>query len=95
VVIEIGEQEVCTIETLDRIIARLRTVSFLDKILPRDHNDLVDAIKCIRDILVAIRIHVRVAKSLTVNVRYSTATYVHPAQSLTVNIPYTYSVSVS
>jgi len=46
-----GEQEICTIERLDEIIARLRTVAFLEKILPSDHNDLVDAVKCIRDLV--------------------------------------------
>jgi len=50
-VIQIGGQEVCTIEKLDEIIGRLRIVTFLEKILPSDHNDLVEAVKCIRDLL--------------------------------------------
>jgi len=56
VVIEIGGQQVCTIETLDEIIARLRTVAFLEKIMPSDHNDLVDAVKCIRDMIAVITV---------------------------------------
>jgi len=55
-VIEIGGQEVCTIEKLDEIIARLRMVAFLEKILPSDHNDLVDAVKCIRDLIAVITV---------------------------------------
>jgi len=50
-VIEIA---VCTIERLDEIIAKLRTVAFLEKILPSDHNDLVEAVKCIRDIIAVV-----------------------------------------
>jgi len=49
-------QEVCTIEELDKIIAGLRTVAFLDKILPSDHNDLVTAVKCIRDLVTVITV---------------------------------------
>jgi len=56
VVIEIGGQQVCTIEKLDAIIARLRTVAFLEKILPSDHNDLVDAVKCIRDLVAVVAV---------------------------------------
>jgi len=53
VVIEMGEeQEVCTIEMLDEIIARFRVVKLLDKIMPSDYNDLVEAIKCLRDLVV-------------------------------------------
>jgi len=52
VVIEMGEeQEVCTIERLDEIIARFRVVKLLDKIMPSDYNDLVEAVKCIRDLI--------------------------------------------
>jgi len=49
----VGEQ-VCTIEELDEIIARFRVVKLYDKILPSDYNDLVDAVKCIRDIIAVI-----------------------------------------
>jgi len=53
-VIEVGGQEVCTIEELDKIIARFRVVKFMDKILPSDYNDLVEAVKCIRDLIAVI-----------------------------------------
>jgi len=56
VVIEIGGQEVCTIEELDAIIARLRIVKFLEKIMPSDHNDLVQAVKCLRNIVAVITV---------------------------------------
>jgi len=49
-------QEVCTIEELDEIIARFRVVKLYDKILPSDYNDLVDAVKCIRDIIAVIAV---------------------------------------
>jgi len=55
-VIELSGQQVCTIEELDEIIARLRTVAFLEKILPSDHNDLVEAVKCIRDLVAVITV---------------------------------------
>jgi len=47
---------VCTIEELDAIIARLRKVAFLEKILPSDHNDLVDAVKCIRNLIAVVAV---------------------------------------
>jgi len=51
-----GGQEVCTIEQLDEIIARFRVVKFLDKIMPSDYNDLVNAVKCIRDLIAVIAV---------------------------------------
>jgi len=41
----------CTIKKLDEIVARLRKVTLYDKLLPEDHNDLVEAVKCVRDLL--------------------------------------------
>lgn len=40
-----------TIDDLDEIIAKLRKVQYGDIILTDDHNDLVDAVKVIRDLL--------------------------------------------
>jgi len=54
----VGGQEVCTIEDLNRIIARFRVVKLYDKILPSDYNDLVEAIRCLRDIVEAITVPV-------------------------------------
>jgi len=41
---------VCTIEELNKIIARLRKVKYGDLVLSADHNDLVNAVKCLRDL---------------------------------------------
>ena len=40
-----------SISDLDSVIAKLRYVKFGDFVLSDDHNDLVDAVKIIRDIL--------------------------------------------
>jgi len=40
-----------TIEELDNIVAKLRKVKYGDFVLASDHNDLVDAVTTIRDIL--------------------------------------------
>jgi len=52
--IRMGGQEVCTIEKLDEIIARFRVVKLLDKIMPSDYNDLVEAVKCLRDLVAVL-----------------------------------------
>jgi len=45
---------VCTVEELNKIIARLRKVKYGDLVLSADHNDLVDAVRCLRDLVVEV-----------------------------------------
>jgi len=47
-------KQVCTLEELDKILARLRIVKFLDKIMSDDHNDLVYAVRCLRNLFVDV-----------------------------------------
>jgi len=45
-----------SISDLDSVIAKLRYVKYGDYVLSDDHNDLVDAVKIIRDILKGLRV---------------------------------------